>query len=341
MLSGNSKPPLFLGTFGLGKSYQARAFAEKHGYHYIDYRLSQKTFNDVRGYGVPNRETGKMEFLMDEDLDFVDDKPNLLHYEEVLNAMGAVQKPALQQILDRRCGLFHFPKDTLIMASSNRLSDKAGVERMIASLADRFTIYHVRPDIDSFMDYMERFADPTVLAFLKVNSDAPYNFKMKDWDGESNFPSFRSFEALDKLVKSYGDVTNIPKDNLFPAHAAGCIGPKYGAMFAQFVKLTSKVGDVDKMLENASSCAIPAEPDIRWVIACRLISMTDRKNIDDVLLLAHRLSEPADTSWRMNSQPTTMQTYVATALIKRKPDLQRTIEMLEWQQIFSKELTSC
>lgn len=340
MLSGNAKPPLFLGPVGVGKSSQARAFAEKHGYHYIDYRLSQKTFNDVRGFGVPNRKTGKMEFLMDEDLDFVDDKPNLFHCEELLNALQAVQKPALQITLDRRIGLKPLPADTLIMASSNRLTDKAGVERMIASLADRFSIYHVRPDIDSFMDYMEQFADARVLAFLKINSDAPYNFKMKDWDGESNFPTFRSFEALDKLLKSYG-AEDVSRDPLFPAHAAGCIGPKYGAMFAQFIKLTSKVGDVDKMLEDASTCKIPAEPDLRWVIACRLISMAERKNLDNVLLLAHRLSEPNDTSWRLNSQPTTMQTYVATSLIKRKPDLQRTVEMLEWQQIFSQDLVSC
>ena len=204
--AGNKKPVLLLATYGLGKSHQAAAFAKSQGMHYIDYRAAYKTFNDVRGYGIPNRESKKMEFLPDEDFDFHPTKVNCLHFEELLLANGAVQKPLMQITLDRKIGRTPLPEGTFIMASSNRLQDKTGVERMLAALADRFAIYHVRPDMDSFMNYMGQNGNSAeVMSFLEVNSNAPYDFPEK-WDGESNLPTFRSFERLDELASSYDSV---------------------------------------------------------------------------------------------------------------------------------------
>ena len=339
--SGNKKPVLILSTYGLGKSQQAAAFAKSQGMHYIDYRAAYKTFNDVRGYGIPNRESGKMEFLPDEDFDFHPTKVNCLHFEELLLANGAVQKPLMQITLDRKIGRTPLPEGTFIMASSNRLQDKTGVERMIAALADRFAIYHIRPDMDSFMNYMGQHGNSAeVMSFLNVNSDAPYDFDIKKWDGESNLPTFRSFERLDELASSYDSVGEMVADRLLPAHASACVGPKVGSNFAQFVKLTSQIGDVGAMVDNAADIKIPSQPDIKWIIACRLVSIAEKSNLGNVLLLAHRLSEPDQTDWKYNAKPSAMQTYVATSLVRRNPELLRSAELMEWHQKFAEELTT-
>jgi len=339
--AGNKKPVLLLATYGVGKSSKGLSFSESQDMHYIDYRAAYKTFNDVRGYGTPNRETRKMEFLTDEDFDFHPTKPNCLHFEELLLASGQVQKPLMQIILDRKIGQTPLPDNTFIMASSNRLQDKTGVERMLAALADRFSIYHVRPDMDSFMNYMGQHGNSAeVMSFLQVNSDAPYDFDIKKWDGESNLPTFRSFERLDELASSYDTVGEMVSDHLLPAHASACVGPKAGSNFAQFVKLTAQIGDVGAMVDNAADIKIPSQPDIKWIIACRLVSIATKSNLGNVLLLAHRLSEPDQTDWKANTKPSAMQTYVATSLVRRNPELLRSAELLEWHQNFSEELTT-
>lgn len=338
MLAGNKKPPLLLAYYGLGKSMQGNKFAAANGMHYIDYRAAYKTFNDVRGFGVPNRESGKMEFLIDEDFDFHPDKRNCLHFEELLNASQQTQKPLMQAILDRRVGKFVFPEDTFIFASSNRLSQKTGVERLLAALADRFAIFHVRPDIDSYKYYLEENGKaPEVLAFLAANPNAAYDFDIKKWDGESNLPTFRSFDRLDDLTASYNNPREAADDPLFRAQAASCVGSKYGEMFAQFIKLASRIGDVRDMIDNASTCSIPSEPDIKWLIACRSITEANKDNLGNVLTLAHRLSDPD----MKEKDLTAMESFVGNSVRRRKKDLLATPAMLEWQLQHSDALTQC
>lgn len=337
--AGNKKPPLLLAYYGLGKSMQGSKFAAANGMHYIDYRAAYKTFNDVRGFGVPNRESGKMEFLMDEDFDFVDDKPNCLHFEEILNASQQTQKPMMQAMHDRRIGKFKFPEDTFIFASSNRLSQKTGVERLLAALADRFAIFHVRPDIDSYRNYLEQNGKaPEVLAFLASNPNAAYDFDIKKWDGESNLPTFRSFDRLDDLTASYTDAREAADDPLFRANAASCVGSKYGEMFAQFIKLASRIGDVRDMIDNADTCSIPNEPDIKWLIACRAITEANKENLQQVLTLAHRLTDAANQN---PDELQMMESFVGNSIRRRKEGLLSAPAMLDWQLKHADALTQC
>jgi hypothetical protein len=341
LAAGNRKAPLLLAAYGIGKSMQGHLWSASNDFHYIDYRAAYKSFNDVRGFGVPDRERQLMTFLRDEDFDFHPEKRNCIHFEELLNAPSHVQKVLMQLILDDRIGTFRLPKGTFKFASSNRLAHKTGVERMLAALADRFAIYHIRPDLDSFTAYLEANGKSAeVLAFINANSDAPYNYDIAKWDGESNLPTFRSFERLDELVSSYPDTATAAADRLLSAHAAGCIGGKYGASFAQFLKLTHKIGDISKMVDEADTCTIPTEADIRWVIACRLITFANKQNLDEVLLLAHRLSVPSERSWKASKEPSAFQTYVCKAILRRRPEMVRTVQLLDWQQRYADVLTS-
>ena len=134
--TGNKKPPVFLAWYGLGKSMQAALWATKMMAHYIDYRGAYKTFNDVRGFGIPNHEEERMKFYHDEDLDFKEGVMNVLHLEEIGLLSPQTQKVMMQMLLEKRVGKFFFPEDTFVMGSSNMLAHKTGVEPWLAALAD-------------------------------------------------------------------------------------------------------------------------------------------------------------------------------------------------------------
>ena len=340
--AGNKKPPVFLSLYGLGKSMQAALWAATKAAHYIDYRGAYKTFNDIRGFGIPKHpkeegEIGRMEFYPDEDLDFVKGILNVLHLEEIGLVSPQTQKVLMQMLLEKRVGKFFFPEDTFIMGSSNMLAHKTGVERWLAALADRGAFYRIRPDFDSYQRYlMDHGKTPYLLAFLNSNPSAPYDFKIKEWDGESNLPTFRSFSRLDELTDSYDDIAEAVADPLFRAHATSCVGPKYGEMYTSFLKLTSRVGDVSKMIEDADRCSIPNEPDIKWLIACRSIALADANNIANVLVLAHRLTDP-----NMNnpSNLDMMESFVGNSLSRIKKDLLKTQALVGWRVKHADELS--
>jgi hypothetical protein len=329
--AGNRKPPLFLGWYGLAKSMMVKKFADDNGYHFIDFRVAYKTFNDVRGFPMPNRETGIMEWFPDEDWDFHPTKRNVICFDEIGQGQVSTFKATMQAILDRRVGKMEFPEGTIICAASNKLDQKTGCQRMLAALVDRFAIYEVRPDIMSFQSHLEQEGkSPEVLAFINANSDAPYNFKIEDWSGEENLPTFRSFSRLDELVASYDSAVEAASDPLFLQHAQSCVGPKYGSMFAEFIKLASKVGDVGRMVDECRTCDIPKEPNLQWLVACRLITLASKENLKNILTLAQRLSTPNDPDWKSRKEPSMMQMFVGNGLRRRRSDLHRTETMLSW-----------
>lgn len=340
LLAGSSKVPLFLGLFGLGKSHQARDFSKKFGLHYIDYRCAYKTFNDVRGYGTPNFETRRMEFLRDEDLDIVGNARNFIHFEEVLLANPNTQKVLMQLILDKQVGKFKLPADTFMCASSNRLTHKADVSRMNSALADRFAIYWIRPDFESFKNHLSSVGASLVLAYVQSNPTAPYDFDLGDWDGESSFPSFRSIEQLQKLVDSYNSLDEMASDPLLTQHCSSYVGGKHGAMFAQFVKIVKEVGSIDQMLEEADTCDIPSAPDMKWIIACKLISAANRHNLEAVLTLSHRLVDSTGKKWNTLTNPNSMQTFVMNGIKNDRADLCRRPEISKWIAKFNHILTA-
>ena len=330
--AGNKKPPLFLGWYGLAKSLMVKRFCEQNDYHFIDFRAAYKTFNDVRGFPIPNRESGIMEWFPDEDWDFHPTKRNVILFDEIGQAATSTFKALMQAVLDRRVGKMEFPPDTIVCAASNKLDQKTGCQRMLAALADRFAIYEVAPSISSFQRHLEEEGQsPYVLAFVNANSDAPYNFKIEDWNGEENLPTFRSFSRLDELTASYADTVEMTSDPLFLAHAQSCVGPKYGTMFTEFIKLTSAVGDVADMVENSRTCVIPSRPDLQWLVACRLITLADSSNLDKIFEVAQRLTTPNDHDWRSRKEPSAMQMFVGNSLRRRRLDLSRSAGMLEWQ----------
>ena len=335
--AGNKKAPVFQSFYGLGKSMQAALWAARKEAHYIDYRGAYKTFNDVRGFGIPNHEEQRMKFYADEDLDFKDGAMNVLHLEEIGLVSPQTQKVLMQMLLEKRVGKFFFPEDTFVMGSTNMLAHKTGVERWLAALADRVAFYRVRPDFDSYQNYlMNHGKTPYLLAFLNSNPSAPYDFKIKEWDGESNLPTFRSFSRLDELTDSYDDISEAVADPLFRAHATSCVGPKYGEMYTSFLKLTSRVGDVNKMIEDADRCSIPHEPDIKWLVACRSIALSNKDNIDKVLVLAHRLTDP---SMNNPSNLDMMESFVGNSIGRIKKDLLKTQALVGWRVKHADELS--
>lgn len=167
---------------GVAKSATARAIADKMNFHYEDMRLSMSdetdfklphikqitdkdgVTHDVSKYAIP-----EWAFLSNE-------RPTIIHFEELNRAPLFVRNAALQILLEREIGTFKFNDNVLMMASGNLgEEDNTDVEEFDAALNNR--LIPMAHSI-SFDEWYEDFANgricPTILSFLKTNMDKLY-----------------------------------------------------------------------------------------------------------------------------------------------------------------------
>lgn len=316
--SGNRKPPLFLALPGVGKSQQHEAYAAATNRKFYDVRLGYYTPSDVRGFPVPNRDTHVMEFFVSEDFPQDPDESCLIHWDELTNALPATQKCALQGILDRKVGQFTFPRDSLMSASGNRTSHHSHCESLSMALVDRFAIYNVRPGVNGTIGYIQEIGgSPLVTAFLSQTAGALYDPEVvnDNWDGEENIPSARSFERLSELCCSYESEDDAANDRLLQAHAAAYIGTKNGKLFANFVKLSAKVGDISNLIRDPEKCKLPEEMSIKWIIACKLVTAAKPETVGACLTIARRLVPDPDGRLAI------LETFVGKSMQRSRPEL--------------------
>lgn len=168
---------------GVAKSAMARSIAEKLGFEYNDIRLSMIDETDVGLYPSVsdiNTENGKVRCL-----DFVvprwaveaNEKPTILHFEELNRASLPVRNAALQILLERAIGTKFKFNDTVLMMCSGNLGDEDGtdVEEFDNALNNR--LIHVKHSL-AVDEWIEGFANenihPLVISYVKAYPERLY-----------------------------------------------------------------------------------------------------------------------------------------------------------------------
>ena len=341
---GSDKPVLLLGRPGLGKTNIGRQFAEDNGMIYIPIYLSYCTYNDVKGFGVPNHEKERMVWYIDEAFPDPDsDKSYLIFWDELFNATSSVIKVAQQAVLEREIGNgYKCPRKTMMVAAANGLKHHCQASRAPASVMDRFAVYAVEPAIKATLDWLAENAQTEyVHSFLQAHNESLYCDNMDKWDGEQAQSSSRSYAKLDNYLASYRGVSEmLPAENTrqFKADVSARIGAKAGQEFHTYMLLYATCGDVGKLLADARNCNLTSiinRPDMRYIVASNLVALAEKDNLSDVLLLSHRLTDP-DIN-RPNDLES-MESMVGNRLRRSRKDLASVRALIEWQLKHKSEL---
>jgi hypothetical protein len=188
---------------GVAKSAIGRDIAEKMGFNYIDMRLAMsdesdfkfpyledQTFGDskikVSGYAVPK-------WAFD-----ANNKPTIIHFEELNRAPQFVRNAALQILLEREIGEFKFNENVLMMASGN-LGDEDGtdVEEFDSALKNRLIHIKHTLSVDEWMgDFAEKACHKLITGFIKAHPEQMY----KTSDNTDAYATPRSWTMLSKFI---------------------------------------------------------------------------------------------------------------------------------------------
>jgi hypothetical protein len=183
----------------------------------------------------------------------------ILFLDEINLAAPAVMATALQLVLDRKVGDYTVPDGWFIIAAGNRVEDRAAVSQMPAPLTNRFIHFTVEADLTSWKEYaLTSGVKEEIISFLNFRPNLlhSYNKNAVAW------PSPRSWDFASDLMK-----IGLPVD--------AAVGEGAAAEFKSFVKLYSKLPDVEKVLAGDKSVKMPKEPSILFAITGALVGRSE------------------------------------------------------------------
>jgi len=214
---------------GVAKSAIGRSIAEKMGFAYLDMRLSMSDESDfkypyledgmfdgkpikVSGYAVP-----KWAYEANQ-------RPTLIHFEELNRAPQFVRNAALQILLEREIGEFKFNSNVIMMASGN-LGDEDGtdVEEFDSALNNRLIHISHSLSVEEWLgDFATEGCHKLITSFIKAHPEQMY----KTSDNTKGYATPRSWTMLSKFITENWGMDASPRDflPLLKEVASGYVG---------------------------------------------------------------------------------------------------------------------
>ena len=260
-------PILVLGAVGVGKSTVQVDWARANDCEPIVINLTDYLPSEVAGW-ITEKDGKAIQLTpawATRLFDAVEqNKKVVIIFEEFPQADEDVQKATSQIIHDQRvAGRSFAGGNVFIIANGNRREDKAGANRIPQHIIDRFSIYHVDADFDTFKDYaIANDVAPEVVAFLNWHPELLHDASEKDG---TSFPTPRSWVKVSNVVKIAID--KAVDETVLHASVIGRIGVGVGTQFTGFLKIFHGLPvNPTEVFADPSSAVVPEEADVLFAL---------------------------------------------------------------------------
>lgn len=299
------------GAPGVGKSAGVRQAAQDLEIGFIDLRVAQMNPVDMRGLPAINK-TGESAKWLIPDF-FPKEGKGILFLDELNLAPASVMNAAYQLILDRALGDYKMPDGWIIVAAGNRSEDTPNITKMPPPLANRFIHVQIdKPDFDEWRIWAvnKGGVHEQVVTFL---SKMPQHLYKAPTIADKAWASPRSWEFASTL-HSMGETID------------SAVGAGVASEFTAFLKVYSKIPDIDAILEGKKKVEVPknTELDVIWATCMSIIYKAQPKHWDNVYDYIDRL-------------PKEFTTLVITILDAKSPEWKKTIVYSKQFAKFCKE----
>ncbi len=273
--------PVFIwGPPGIGKSSVVKQIANDHELEFIDLRLSLLDPTDLKGIPFFDANNNEAVWASPNFLPKDKNSKGILFLDEINTAAPSVQASAYQLVLDRKVGDYTLPDGWSIVAAGNRENDRGVTYRMPPPLANRFVHLEMEVDFEDWKlwAYREKI-DSAIIGFL--NFDKSKLFAFDPNKNEKSFPTPRSWEYVDKIIKS-----GLSEKLLLEA-VSGAIGKENSVEFMSFRKVIDKLPDIKKIADKEIEAIEEDDHKVLFTLCAGLVNhlkeFNQKDKIDNVL----------------------------------------------------------
>jgi len=280
------KIPLFIwGSPGIGKSSIVKQVADEEGLEFIDLRLTLMDPTDLKGIPFFDKDNNEAVWAKP---NFLPKNPNskgILFLDEINTAPPSVQASAYQLVLDRKVGDYELPDGWSIVAAGNNESDRGVIYRMPSPLANRFVHLDMEVSFEDWKSWAyENNISENIIGFLGYDNDKLFAFD--PLLNEKSFPTPRSWEYVDKILKSDLD------ENYIYKAICGAVGRESGVEFLSFKKVMDRLPNLDDIFE-AKPIKVDDDNQTLFALISALVSNLKREKdttkIENTLNFSHSL----------------------------------------------------
>lgn len=275
---------LVSGAPGVGKSdCVAQAAAALAGYRYVEIVASLRDPVDMRGLPVPDLKTGKTRWLVPDELprEDRDGEHGVLGLEEISNCGLAMQTACYGLCQTGRLGEYQLPKGWVVIATGNRVSDRAAAQRLSTALRNRFEHIEVEVDVAAWCEWATKNGiDPLLIAFIRFRPELLHVMPKGD---ENAFPTPRSIALCSKMLGA-------PEPVRLPL-IAGAVGDSMAGELEGFIRVAKELPRIEDIIRDPLHAKVPADnqPAALFAVSAALARKATQKTLGPIAEYLARL----------------------------------------------------
>jgi hypothetical protein len=210
-------------------------------------------------------------------------RPLLWFLDDLGQATPAVQAAYMQLLLAGEVNGHKLPAHVVMVAATNRRTDRAGVSGILEPVKSRFvSIVELEADLASWCEWaIDHDIPPVLIAFLRFRPELLSAFVPSA--DLTNSPMPRTWAHLAKL-----EALNLPAGIEVKA-MAGAVGEGAAGEYLAFRSMYRSIVNVDAILLNPQAAALPTKPDQLYAVSVALASRATAQNLKGIGIYAQRM----------------------------------------------------
>jgi hypothetical protein len=222
-----------------------------------------------------------------------------------------------QMVHEHRVGEWHLPKGWFVIATGNKLSNRAGTNRMPSQLNERLVHLTIDADLEDTVAYMARVGmDDRIRAFIRFRPDWLHKF---DPDQRSN-PTPRTWESVSTALRL--KLTSFQMSETI----SGIVGRAACVDFMGYLRVYSDMTDPDEAIANPMTARVPSDPAVLYAMCAALGSRMTASNAAAVMQYVGRIQQEEFAA------------FVVKDAWVRDPDLKKVDALRQWALKGGKDL---